>query len=191
MAYDNVSPSGPVATASLFSSRSLSLFQSLSLSWCPVYCGPHPTPLRPFPRHIPPTHAHSCSHTPSHTDTHSEKPWHPTTHTHTYPTLLHTHTSFCIVPIAMMCILPPPPPSPLSVWNTLRRPVACERWLGLREEKHNYFSPQLFTQRWQKLVWSMKSQKFLSRRGRQIGINLRLCARVCLQSFHLCSFPIS
>lgn len=148
--------------------------------------------------------------TQSHTDTHSseeknkKKPWR--THTNVPPSPLYTHTqrhthkctsitfththTLSVLYTSPWCVYCSPP-SPVSVWNTLRRPVACERWLGLGEEKHNYFSPRLFMQRWQKLVWSMKSQKFLPCRGRQIGINLRLCARVCLQSFHLCSFPIS
>lgn len=145
--------------------------------------------------YLPLAHTHIVTHCHISTLTlltaHSEKPQHQTTHTllhqlHTCPLSVLYQEPWCVY-----CLLPPPPPILPPVWNTLRRPVACERWLGLGEEKHNYFSPRLFTQRWQKLVWSMKSQKFLPWRGRQIGINLCSCACVCLQSFHLCSFPSS
>lgn len=183
--------SGTVFFSLLFISFSLCRFP---LTRSPVYCGPHPTQLRPFPRRIPPTYAHSHSHILTHTvENRDTQQLIHKMHT-TYLHYLYTHSSLNTHPLFRthgVYTASPTPPLSLSVWNTLRRPVACERWLGLGEEKHNYFSPRLFTQRWQKLVWSMKSQKFLPCRGRQIGINLHSCARVCLQSFHLCSFPIS
>lgn len=96
--------------------------------------------------------AHSCGHTPSRTDSHWKTP--PlTSHSHTQvlsPSIIPSSYHLPIHSEATLRAPPPPPLSPfllLPPWNTLRRPVACERRPGLGEEKHNYFSPRLFTQR--------------------------------------------
>ena len=188
------SPWQPSCYCLLFPSLSLLLSVSFSLSvlslrWCPVYCGPRPTPLRPFPRHIPPTHTHSYSHTPSHTDTHSshrthsQKPWHPSTHTHT-----HT-TSFCIVPIASVCICPPPPlPLSLSGTHYVGQWLVSADWAS--GKKNTIISALSYSRKGDKSwyeVWNPKS--FSRAEADKLGL---ICARVhaCVSKvFTFARFP--
>lgn len=182
---------------SLLLSVSFSL-SVLSQRWCPVYCGPHPTPLRPFSRHIPPTHAHSYSRTLSHTDTHSSHhtQWKTMTPSHshrpTYLHLLHTHPLSVLYPEpwCVYCLpLPPPPIPPPSGTHYVGQWLVSTDWAS--GKKNTIISALGYSRKGDKSwyeVWNPKS--FSHAEADKLGL---ICARVhaCVSEvFTFARFPV-
>lgn len=171
----------------------LSFFQSCLWGVC---SGPHQTSLKPFSCHVPPTCTHSYSHTLSHINTHSSyrSQWKTTApdHSHTPPSSLHM-PSLCVVPRAMVCILPAttttPNPTPPSGTHYVGQWLVSADWAS--GKKNTIISALGYSRKGDKSwyeVWNPKS--FSHAEADKLGL---ICAHVhvCVSKvFTFARFPV-